>query len=72
MFTLPLATALAWVREGRITDSKTVSSLFWAEKVLAAGWGSIIRPMPQSIPPAGRSAVPGQGRCSCQGMANRE
>jgi ADP-ribose diphosphatase len=40
VFTLPLATALDWVREGRITDSKTVSSLFWAEKVLAGGWGA--------------------------------
>ena len=39
VFTLPLATALAWVREGKITDSKTVSSLFWAEKVLVGGWG---------------------------------
>jgi ADP-ribose diphosphatase len=38
VFTLPLATALAWVREGKITDSKTVSSLFWAEKVLVGGW----------------------------------
>ena len=38
VFTLPLSTALAWVREGRITDAKTVSSLFWAEKVLAGGW----------------------------------
>ena len=38
VFTLPLATALAWVREGRITDSKTVSTLFWAEKVLAGDW----------------------------------
>ena len=40
VFTLPLATALAWVREGRITDSKTVSSLFWAEKILAGDWGA--------------------------------
>ena len=39
VFTLPLATALAWVREGRITDSKTVSGLFWAEKVLGGEWG---------------------------------
>ena len=38
VFTLPLATALAWVREGRITDSKTVSSLFWAEKVILGAW----------------------------------
>jgi ADP-ribose pyrophosphatase len=40
VFTLPLATALAWVREGRITDAKSVSSLFWAEKVLSGGWGN--------------------------------
>jgi ADP-ribose pyrophosphatase len=39
VFTLPLATALAWVRDGRITDSKTVSALFWAEKILAGEWG---------------------------------
>ena len=38
VFTLPLATALAWVREGRITDSKTVASLFWAEKILGGEW----------------------------------
>jgi ADP-ribose pyrophosphatase len=38
VFTLPLATALAWVREGKITDAKTVSSLFWAEKVLGGTW----------------------------------
>jgi ADP-ribose pyrophosphatase len=38
VFTLPLATALTWVREGKITDSKTVSSLFWAEKVLGGAW----------------------------------
>jgi len=38
VFTLPLATALAWVREGRITDSKTVSALFWAEKILEGEW----------------------------------
>ncbi|MGC2520841.1 MAG: NUDIX hydrolase [Burkholderiales bacterium] len=38
VFTLPLATALEWVREGKITDSKTVSGLFWAEKVLGGAW----------------------------------
>ena len=38
VFTLPLATALAWVREGKITDSKTVAGLFWAEKVLGGDW----------------------------------
>jgi len=39
VFTLPPATALAWVREGKITDSKTVAGLFWAEKVLGGEWG---------------------------------
>jgi ADP-ribose diphosphatase len=38
VLTLPLAKALAWVREGRITDAKTVSCLFWAEKVLGGEW----------------------------------
>jgi len=38
VFTLPLAAALAWVREGKITDSKTVAGLFWAEKILGGGW----------------------------------
>ena len=40
VFTLPLATALAWVREGKITDSKTVSCLLWAEKILAGEWSA--------------------------------
>ena len=38
VFNLPLATALAWVCEGKITDSKTVAGLFWAEKVLGGAW----------------------------------
>jgi ADP-ribose pyrophosphatase len=29
-----LATALEWVREGKITDGKTILGLFWAEKIL--------------------------------------
>ena len=41
MFTLSLATALAWVREGKITDSKTVSGLFWAEKILGGEWNTL-------------------------------
>jgi len=40
VFTVPLATALAWVREGKITDSKTVSGLFWAEKILGGEWSA--------------------------------
>lgn len=37
VFTLPLATALDWVRNGKITDAKTVSGLFWAEKLRPGG-----------------------------------
>jgi ADP-ribose diphosphatase len=43
VFTLPLATALAWVREGKITDSKTVAGLFWGEKILGGEWGAAAR-----------------------------
>lgn len=38
VFTLPLPDALQWVREGRITDAKTLSALFWAEKVINGPW----------------------------------
>lgn len=38
VFTLPLATALEWVREGKITDNKSVSGLFWAEKLVRGEW----------------------------------
>jgi ADP-ribose pyrophosphatase len=38
VFTLPLATALEWVKAGKITDNKSVSGLFWAEKVLHGEW----------------------------------
>ena len=38
VFKLPLATALDWVREGRITDAKTVIGLFWAERILRGEW----------------------------------
>jgi ADP-ribose diphosphatase len=38
VFSLPLDTAVEWVREGRISDAKTVSGLFWAEKVLEGRW----------------------------------
>ena len=40
VFTLPLAAALAWVREGKITDAKTVACLFWAEKILSGVWAT--------------------------------
>jgi ADP-ribose pyrophosphatase len=38
VFTLTLAMAMEWVKAGKITDNKTVSGLFWAEKVLDGEW----------------------------------
>ena len=38
IFTLPPAEALEWVKEGKITDNKSVSGLFWAEKILGGEW----------------------------------
>lgn len=38
VFTLPLATALEWVRDGKITDAKSLSGLLWAEKALDGSW----------------------------------
>ena len=38
VFTLSLSTALEWVKSGKISDNKTVSGLFWAEKVLTGTW----------------------------------
>lgn len=35
---LSLDAALEMVRGGQVTDGKTVSALFWAEKVLRHGW----------------------------------
>jgi ADP-ribose pyrophosphatase len=35
---MPVAEALDWVRRGRITDSKTMIGLFWAEKLLSGAW----------------------------------
>ncbi|MEF8700701.1 MAG: NUDIX hydrolase [Candidatus Accumulibacter sp. UW20] len=37
-FSLPLAEAIEAVRSGAITDAKTITGLFWAEKALANGW----------------------------------
>ena len=37
-FPVPLATALEWVREGRISDAKTVVGVLWAERIAAGGW----------------------------------
>ncbi|MDS4014434.1 MAG: NUDIX hydrolase [Candidatus Accumulibacter sp.] len=38
VFSLTLPEALEAVRDGRITDAKTLSGLLWAEKVLVSGW----------------------------------
>ena len=35
---VPLDEALGAVRSGSITDAKTITGLFWAEKVLVSGW----------------------------------
>ena len=37
-FTLPLAEALEWIRDGRITDSKTMIGLMWADRLRAGQW----------------------------------
>ncbi len=37
-FPVPLPTAVEWVREGRISDAKTVVGVLWAERVAAGGW----------------------------------
>lgn len=39
VFSLALDAALDWVREGRITDAKTVIGLFWADRILNGDWG---------------------------------
>jgi ADP-ribose pyrophosphatase len=38
VFTLTLSMALDWVKTGKITDNKTVSGLFWADKLLRGEW----------------------------------
>lgn len=38
IFTATLSDMLAWVREGRITDVKTVIGAFWLEKLAAQAW----------------------------------
>ena len=38
LLSLPLNEALAAVRSGAITDAKTITGLFWAEKALVGGW----------------------------------
>ncbi len=38
VFTLALPAAMDWIRSGRITDSKTIAGLLWAEKLRGGVW----------------------------------
>ena len=38
VFSVPVATALDWVREGRINDVKSMIGLFWLDKFLRGEW----------------------------------
>jgi ADP-ribose pyrophosphatase len=35
---VPLAEMMAWVREGKVTDVKTVIGAFWLDKIVAGQW----------------------------------
>lgn len=35
---VPVAQALEWVREGRITEAKAITGLLWADKLLRGDW----------------------------------
>lgn len=35
---MPLVEAIDWIRRGRISDTKTMMGLFWAEKLLRDNW----------------------------------
>ena len=38
VLTLTLDQAVDAVREGRVTDAKTITALFWADRILAGSW----------------------------------
>ena len=38
VFRAPLTDMLEWVREGRVTDVKTVIGTFWLEKIVSGNW----------------------------------
>lgn len=38
VFTLAVTEALEWIRVGKITDNKTISAVFWAEKLMRGEW----------------------------------
>jgi ADP-ribose pyrophosphatase len=35
---VPVAAAIEWIRDGRITEAKAVTGLLWAEKILRGEW----------------------------------
>ena len=35
---VPVAQALDWVRDGRITEAKAITGLLWADKILRGDW----------------------------------
>ncbi len=47
-FILPAAHLIDWVRQGRVTDVKTIIGAFWLEKILSGSW----QPGEQAIPGA--------------------
>lgn len=38
VFTAPLANLLTWIREGKVTDVKTIIGAFWLEKLVRKEW----------------------------------
>lgn len=40
VFSLPIGEALNWLRDGRITDSKTVAGLLWLDKLHSGAWNT--------------------------------
>jgi len=38
VFSAPVADLLTWVREGKVTDVKTIIGAFWLEKLAASAW----------------------------------
>lgn len=38
VFRAPLESVFEWIREGKVTDVKTVIGAFWLEKIRDAGW----------------------------------
>lgn len=46
-FIVPAGQVIDWVRQGRITDVKTIIGAFWVEKVLSGAW----QPGEQALPP---------------------